>query len=253
VPYQGGNLISYMIDRNILSHSEACFYTYNIAMALVHIHSKGYIHRDIKPENCLIDKDGYIKLCDFGMAKRLPATVKLPTGGTEVVTLAFTMCGTPEFMAPEFVLSTGYDKAVDFWALGCIMVEMYCGRGPFDYDGDLKKTFKAVCLIGMGRKKLDLPKQLMKPGVMDTAGDFAKRILVGAKERMGIDDEGEVVGHSYFDMLNKEEILDRSFTAPYHPTVKGARDASNFKQDGETPVEDPIEPYDGDSAWSDGF
>lgn len=54
----------------------------------------------MKPENCLIGSDGYIKLCDFGMAKRLPSTVQLPSGGTEVVTLAFTMCGTPEFMAP---------------------------------------------------------------------------------------------------------------------------------------------------------
>ena len=50
------------------------------------------------------------------MAKRLlPSAVQLPNGDTEVaVTLAFTMCGRPEFMAPEFVLSTGYDKGVDF-------------------------------------------------------------------------------------------------------------------------------------------
>ena len=79
------------------------------------------------------------------------------------------MCGTPEFMAPEFVLSTGYDKGVDWWALGCIAVEMYSGRAPFDFDGDLKKTFKAVCLIGMGRKKLDLPKQLLKKGLEEAA------------------------------------------------------------------------------------
>jgi serine/threonine protein kinase len=250
---QGGNLISYMIDRDILTNSEACFYTYNVAVALEHIHSKGYIHRDVKPENCLIDKDGYIKLCDFGMAKRLPATVKMPKGGTEVVTLAFTMCGTPEFMAPEFVLSTGYDKAVDIWALGCIMVEMYSGRGPFDYDGDLKKTFKAVCLIGMGRKALDLPKQLMKPGIVDTAGDWARRCLISAKERIGNDDTKEVLNHKYFEMLSPNEIADRTFSAPYVPKVKNSRDASNFKQDGETPREDPIKKFTGDSSWSEGF
>ena len=96
--------------------------------------------------------------------------------------LAFTMCGTPEFMAPEFVLSTGYDKGVDLWALGCIMVEMYSGRGPFDFDGDLKKTFKAVCLIGMGRKTLDLPKHLKKKG-MEAAGTFARALLIAAKDR----------------------------------------------------------------------
>ena len=82
---QGGNLISYMIDQDILSHSESMFFIFCIAKALIHCHNQGYIHRDIKPENCLIDSDGYIKLCDFGMAKRLPCTVVLPNGGTEVV------------------------------------------------------------------------------------------------------------------------------------------------------------------------
>ena len=171
---QGGNLISYMINKDILSHSEAMFFTASITQALIHCHKQGLIHRDIKPENCLIDADGYVKLCDFGMAKRMPNTVVLPSGGTEVVRLAFTMCGTPEFMAPEFVLSTGYDKGVDWWALGCIAVEMYSGRAPFDYDGDLKKTFKAVCLIGMGRKTLDVPKALKKKGMEHAAGERAK-------------------------------------------------------------------------------
>ena len=88
------------------------------------------------------------------MAKHLlPSTpVQLPNGDTEevAVTLAFTMCRTPEFMAPEFVLSTGYDKGVDLWALvGYIVFEMYTSRDPFEFDGDLKQSFKEVCLIGM--------------------------------------------------------------------------------------------------------
>ena len=128
----------------------------------------------IQPDNVLLTERNEVKLCDFGMAKRMPNTVVLPSGGTEVVRLAFTMCGTPEFMAPEFVLSTGYDKGVDWWALGCIAVEMYSGRAPFDYDGDLKKTFKAVCLIGMGRKTLDVPKALNKKGMEHAAGERAK-------------------------------------------------------------------------------
>eukprot|EP00520_Triparma_pacifica_P014668 CAMPEP_0118648502 /NCGR_PEP_ID=MMETSP0785-20121206/9191_1 /TAXON_ID=91992 /ORGANISM="Bolidomonas pacifica, Strain CCMP 1866" /LENGTH=644 /DNA_ID=CAMNT_0006540701 /DNA_START=312 /DNA_END=2246 /DNA_ORIENTATION=+ len=249
---QGGNLISYMIDKDILTHSESMFYTYNIAMALIHTHNKGYIHRDIKPENCLIDKNGYVKLCDFGMAKRLPCTVVLPNGGTEVVRLAYTMCGTPEFMAPEFVLSTGYDHGVDFWALGCILVEMYSGRGPFDFDGDLKKTFKAVCLVGMGRKALDLPKQLKKRG-MEAAGDCAKKLLTGVATRLGSEKSSDVVEHPYFSQLDKDEINSLKFQAPYIPKVAGAKDASNFKQDGEVPKEDPIEPYNGSNEWCEGF
>ena len=146
--------MTYMIKKDILSHSESIFFSANIVAALCHIHKMGFVHRDIKPENCLIGKDGYLKLCDVGMAKRLPSTVQLPNGGTEVVTLAFTMCGTPEFMAPEFVLSTGYDKGVDLWALGCIVFEMYTGRNPFEFDGDLKQTFKEETLSYFYRKKL---------------------------------------------------------------------------------------------------
>jgi CRP-like cAMP-binding protein len=251
---QGGNLISYMIDRDILTHSETCFYTYNIASALAHCHDKGYIHRDVKPENCLIDEKGYIKLCDFGMAKRLPATVSMPNGGTEVVTLAFTMCGTPEFMALEFVLSTGYDKAVDIWALGCIMVEMYSGRGPFDCDGDLKKTFKAVCLIGMGRKKLELPRQLRKKG-REVAGEFATAILAPAATRLGSEGgSDEFLNHPYFNMLDKDAIKGKTFEAPYVPKITDPKDASNFVQEGEKPKEeDAIHVYTGDTEWCKGF
>jgi len=249
---QGGNLISYMIDKDILSHSECLFFCACIARALIHCHGKGFIHRDMKPENCLIDRDGYIKLCDFGMAKRLPCTVIMPNGGTEVVRLAFTMCGTPEFMAPEFVLSTGYDKGVDWWALGCIIVEMYSGRAPFDFDRDLKKTFKAVCLIGMGRKKLDLPKHLQKKG-LEEAASLSRALLTKASDRLGGENSAEVLEHPYFASLDKDELDKHKISAPYKPKIGGNTDSSNFRQDGEEMEDEEVEQYFGDSDWCKGF
>ena len=77
-------------------------------------------------------------------------------GRTEISLLAFTMCGTPEFMAPEFCMSIGYDHGADWWAFGCVLFEMYMGRNPFDSGGNLKQTFKEVCMIGMGKGKLSL-------------------------------------------------------------------------------------------------
>lgn len=226
---QGGNLMSYMIRKDILSHSECVFFSANIVSALVHMHKKGIIHRDIKPENCLIDRNGYIKICDFGMAKRLPSTVHLANGRTEVVTLAFTMCGTPEFMGPEFVLSTGYDKNIDLWALGCILVEMYTARSPFEY-GDLKRTFKEVCLIGMGKKKYRSPIELQHEG-MESTREFIDGLLCPVSMRLGTKDSLDVTRHEYFSRLDFQAIEDRSMIPPYVPSFRSSDDVSYFRDD----------------------
>mmetsp|Transcript_44975 Transcript_44975/g.67690 ORF Transcript_44975/g.67690 Transcript_44975/m.67690 type:complete len:856 (+) Transcript_44975:1752-4319(+) len=250
---QGGNLMSYMIRKDTLDHSECVFFAANIVSALVHVHACGFVHRDIKPENCLIDKNGYLKLCDFGMAKRLPSTVRLPngSGSTEVVTLAFTMCGTPEFMAPEFVFSTGYNKGVDWWALGCILVEMYSGRSPFDF-GDLKKTFKEVCLIGMGRKVLNVPAQMKKTG-LETAEEFAQQLIAVSLNRLGSENSLEVKQHHYFDNINFKMLYSKQMTAPYVPNLSHASDISYFKKEANRIIDEDIIPYDGDDSWCEDF
>ena len=110
-----------------------------------------------------------------------------------------------------------------------------------------------VCLIGMGRKKLDLPKQLRKKG-REVAGEFASGLLSPAKGRLGDDSADDLLSHPYFNILDKDEIADKTFEAPYIPKIKDPRDASNFVQDGEKPKdEDPIEHFKGDASWCEGF
>ena len=92
------------------------FYGASIAIAIQYLHRIGIVHRDLKPENIFIDADGYIKLGDFGFAKQI--------GGE----LTYTFCGTPGYLAPECVLSNGYDRRVDWWSFGTLMYVIATGR-----------------------------------------------------------------------------------------------------------------------------
>ena len=83
-----------------------------------YLQSKDIVYRDLKPENIMISSDGYLKLIDFGFAK-------------VVTKRTYTICGTPEYIAPEILLNQGHGKAVDWWTLGILLYEMLAGYPPF--------------------------------------------------------------------------------------------------------------------------
>ncbi|VDD82854.1 unnamed protein product [Mesocestoides corti] len=112
----GGELFRYLETECFLMEDAACFYISEIALAIGHLHSLGIIYRDLKPENILLDKDGHVKLTDFGLSK-------------EGVCTTNTFCGTIEYMAPEIIRCAGHGRAVDWWSLGTLLFDMLSGGG----------------------------------------------------------------------------------------------------------------------------
>merc|ERR1719215_2488315 len=106
----------------LLGRQQAQFYVGSMVLMLEALHSKNVLYRDLKPENVMLDLGGYLKLIDFGLAK------KLNDISTE---RAFTVAGTLHYMAPEVMMGSGYGATADAWSLGIIFYELVCGRLPF--------------------------------------------------------------------------------------------------------------------------
>ena len=141
----GGEVFSYLRKAKRFDENTARFYAAEIVLILEFLHEReGVAYRDMKPENLLLDADGHIKLVDFGFAKRLGNSKKLSTApdlsweesdGTVVIDYdqgeTYTLCGTPEYLAPEVIQSKGHTTAVDWWALGILIYEFLTGYPPF--------------------------------------------------------------------------------------------------------------------------
>jgi protein kinase X len=117
----GGEMFSYLRRMGNFDTSLARFYAVEIICALYAMHELKIAYRDIKPENILIDKLGHIRLVDFGFAKI-------------VEDRTYTLCGTPEYLAPEVIKGSGHGLGVDYWSLGVLVYEMSVGYPPFYGD-----------------------------------------------------------------------------------------------------------------------
>merc|ERR1711971_301380 len=123
--------------RQRLPDAQCAFYVSSVALALGHLHLRAIAHRDVKTEHILLTESGYVKLTGLGLAKQVPADSK-----------TFTLCGTPEYMAPEVVMEEGHDTAADWWSLGILTYELTVGQTPFVSEGsgtDVLDIYDRIC------------------------------------------------------------------------------------------------------------
>ena len=118
----GGEFFTHLRKAGRFPNDTAKFYAAQVSLAFEYLHNCTIIYRDLKPENLLLDSDGHCKVTDFGFAKKVEYRT-------------WTLCGTPEYLAPEIILSKGHGKSVDWWATGILCYEMLAGYPPF-YDED---------------------------------------------------------------------------------------------------------------------
>jgi len=193
----GGELYSVMTkaEGRRLSQRSARFYTACILDGLAYLHSKNICHRDLKAENVMLDKDGYCVLIDFGFAKKIDHKT-------------FTLCGTPFYLAPEALLSKGYDKGVDYWAMGVILYEMLIGCEPF-FAQDEMGLYRQICEFNY----------YIPEFVKDAAANLISRIFKKAKKRIGClaGGAGDIRDHKFFSKTNWASLAEKTVEVPWVP------------------------------------
>ena len=206
----GGELFFHLYREKRFNNDKTKFYAIEIILAIEFLHKKNMMYRDLKPENVLIDKTGHIKLTDFGLSKILSKEKEK----------TYTICGTPQYLAPEVLTCDGYDDSVDWWSLGCIIYKMLTGIDPFHFSKDesLSPEMYEVDII--------IPDYVSK-----TAKDLIKKLLItNPKKRLGWGPGGaeKIKSHPFFKDVDWEKALNKELMPPFIPNLSNELDLKYF-------------------------
>ena len=204
----GGEMFSILQKRNRLTENEARFYAAQLVLAIEIMHKRNILYRDLKPENVLIDAEGYIKIADFGLSK-----LNIDKSDTK------TICGTPEYLAPEVIQKVGYNRPVDWWTLGSFIYEMLVGCPPF-YLSNREQLFEKIKHVNpsypyfLSTSVRRLLEQLLEKNPEKRLGN-----KVGA---------AEIKKHPWFAGINWNDFLEKKVPAPLKPRCEKNFGLNNF-------------------------
>ncbi|XP_039020875.1 serine/threonine-protein kinase tricornered-like [Hibiscus syriacus] len=254
----GGDMMTLLMRKDTLTEDEARFYVGQTVLAIESIHKHNYIHRDIKPDNLLLDRNGHMKLSDFGLCKPLdsssfPDFIEDDHGGgrhfkssVEIGrhsnfpttprrtqqeqlshwqknrrTLAYSTVGTPDYIAPEVLLKRGYGMECDWWSLGAIMFEMLVGYPPFYSEEPLSTCRKIV----NWKTHLKFP---VEAKLSAEAKDLICKLLCNVEQRLGTKGAYEIKAHPWFKDIDWDILY--QIEAAFIPEVNGDLDTQNFEK-----------------------
>eukprot|EP00252_Welwitschia_mirabilis_P023878 TRINITY_DN6875_c0_g1_i1.p1 TRINITY_DN6875_c0_g1~~TRINITY_DN6875_c0_g1_i1.p1 ORF type:complete len:525 (-),score=110.86 TRINITY_DN6875_c0_g1_i1:259-1833(-) len=253
----GGDMMTLLMRKETLSEDVARFYIAECVLAIELIHKHNYIHRDIKPDNLLLDKNGHMKLSDFGLCKPLDCTTLSTVHENNVTAednarelmdidgcsnsvfeeswkshlqnwqqsrrkLAYSTVGTPDYIAPEVLLKKGYGMECDWWSLGAIMYEMLVGYPPFYSDVNNLDTCRKIV---QWRLHLKFPEEAK---LSLEAKDLICKLLCDVDHRLGSNGAHEIKAHPWFAGIVWDKLYEME--AAYKPEVNGELDTQNFEK-----------------------
>ncbi|KAF8892272.1 kinase-like domain-containing protein [Infundibulicybe gibba] len=269
----GGDLMTMLMKYDVFSEDVTRFYMAECILAVEAVHNLGYIHRDIKPDNVLIDKNGHLKLSDFGLSTGLhkstdgeyykrfleqektrdPARnsvqvnpINLTMSREQIATwkanrrkLAYSTVGTPDYIAPEVFLMKGYGKECDWWSLGAIFFECLVGYAPFcsDNPGD---TYKKI---------IDWPNYLFFPEevyISREGEDLIRSMMTWAQSRLTVN---QIKSHPFFYGADWNSL--RHIEPPFVPHLQSITDTSYFPTDDLGNLPDQLDQVEGVGAEKD--
>ena len=252
----GGDLMNYLIQRDLLEESEARFYIAEIILCVDSLHKMNCIHRDLKPDNILIGEDGHLKLSDFGLSfisrerlfpltqnkknefpkeklyncinfndneeKNIPNEENKNTCQYEnnKQMMAYSNVGSPDYVAPEVINNEGYGEEIDWWSVGAIFYEMLIGFPPF-----FSENAQITCSkIRNYEKYLSIPRERK---ISSEAKNLINSFLTEPSKRLGVHGIEEIKNHIFFKNFNWEKI--REMEPPFIPELSSPDDTKYFK------------------------
>ncbi len=210
----GGDMFTHLKRMGKFEEDLAAFYAAQVGLAFEYLHYVGIVYRDLKPENVVIDKTGYLKITDFGFAK------KIDNKKTQ------TMCGTPEYYAPEIVKNQSYSFSVDWWTLGVLIYEMSYGRPPFR-SSNVLKLFQLI-----------LDNEVEFPDYFSANTKSIIKHLMRKERTKRISSAKELKEHKYFENIEWMQLYRRKKEPPYLPHVFSESDTHNFEKQEEEKIEE---------------